>query len=78
MAVPSWNRVFFTCPGHTRGYLTWLSRTGTTCCYVSRPPKGVSYMVVPSWSHVFSGVQATQGVCNMVVPSWNHVFPGKG
>ena len=31
-------------------------------------------MVVPSWNHVFSRVQATQGgVSNMVAPSWNHV-----
>ena len=31
-------------------------------------------MVVRSWNHVFSCVQATEGVLNMVVPSWNHVF----
>ena len=31
-------------------------------------------MVVPSWDHVFSRVEAAQGVSNMVVPSWNHVF----
>ena len=32
-------------------------------------------MVVPSSSHVFSRVQATQGgVPKMVVPSWDHVF----
>ena len=31
-------------------------------------------MVVPSWDHVFSRVEAAQGVSNMVVPSWDHVF----
>ena len=43
-----------------RRYLTWRSRAGTTCFHVSRPPRGVSNMVVPSWNHVFSRVQATQ------------------
>ena len=53
MVVPSWSHVFsrpeleprvFTCPGRTRGYLTWCSRAGTTYFYMSRPPSGVSNM----------------------------------
>ena len=36
-------------------------RAGTTCFHVSKPPRGVSNMVVPSWNHVFLRVQATQG-----------------
>ena len=30
-------------------------------CYVFRPPRGVSNMVVLRWNHVFSRVQATHG-----------------
>ena len=37
------------------------SRAGITCFHVSRPPRGVSDIVAPSWNHVFSRVQATQG-----------------
>ena len=65
-----------TSPGRTRGYPTLWSRAGTTCFHVSRPPRGVSNMVVPSWSHVFSRVHATQRVSNMAVPSWSHVPQG--
>ena len=50
----------FTCSGHPGGYLTWWPRAGTTCFHVSRPPRGVSNMVVLRWNHVFSRVQATQ------------------
>ena len=31
-------------------------------------------MVVPSWNHVVSHVQAALGVSNIVVPNWNRVF----
>ena len=51
----------FTCPGHPGQYVTWLHRVGTTCHDVSKPPRGVSNMVVLSWIHVFSRVLATQG-----------------
>ncbi len=58
---PGWagSRVF-TCAGHPGGYLTWWSRAGTICFYVSRPPRGVSNMIVPNWNHVFLRVQAAQ------------------
>ena len=72
MVVPSWNRVFSRVLA-TQSYLTWLSRAGTACFHVSRPPGGLSNMVVLRWSRVFSRVQATQGVRNMVVLCWKHV-----
>ena len=74
MVVPSWNHVFSLVQASQGGYLTWWPLAGTTCFYVSRPPRGVSNMVVPRWNHVFLRVQATPEVSNMGFPSWNHVF----
>ena len=48
MTIPSWSHVFSRVQAPQGGYLTWWSRTGTTCFHVSRPHKrGVSNMVVP-------------------------------
>eukprot|EP00959_Pyramimonas_sp_CCMP1952_P192612 4027589-Pyramimonas_sp.AAC.1 len=44
-----------------RENLTWFSRAGTACFYVSRPPRDESNMVVPSCHHAFLLVQATRG-----------------
>eukprot|EP00959_Pyramimonas_sp_CCMP1952_P321633 6730430-Pyramimonas_sp.AAC.1 len=60
MVVPSWH-YSFTCPGHPRGYLTWLPRARTTCFHMSRSLRDVSNMVAPSWHQVLLRVQATQG-----------------
>ena len=46
MVVPSWNHVFSRVQTTQGWYLTWWSRAGTMCLYVSRPPRGVSNMVV--------------------------------
>ena len=51
----------FTCTCHPWGYLTWWSCAETVCFHVSRPPRGVSNMVVLCWNHVFFRVHATQG-----------------
>ena len=52
---------------------------GTTCFHVSRPPRGVSKIVVPSWNPVLLRVQAIQGGNLTWVPALEPcVFPGKG
>ena len=58
---------------HTGGYSTWWSRAVTTCFHVSRPPRGVSNLVVSRWNRVFYVSRPPRGVSNMVVPSWIHV-----
>ena len=60
MVAPRWHHVFSRAQATQMGYLTWWFRVGTTCFYVSRPPRGVSNMVLPRWLHVFLRVQATQ------------------
>eukprot|EP00959_Pyramimonas_sp_CCMP1952_P081588 1704392-Pyramimonas_sp.AAC.1 len=58
---PEMESPFFTCPGHPEGYPTWWSRAGTMFVSFSRPPTGVSNMIVPRKDSVFERVQATQG-----------------
>eukprot|EP00959_Pyramimonas_sp_CCMP1952_P166464 3479547-Pyramimonas_sp.AAC.1 len=62
-------RIQATQGGHPMGYLTWLPRTGATCSNVSKPPMGVSNMIVPSKDRV-----PPRRVSNMVVPGNDHVF----
>eukprot|EP00959_Pyramimonas_sp_CCMP1952_P002165 44574-Pyramimonas_sp.AAC.1 len=44
-----------------KGYLTWLSRAGSTCFFMLRPPREISNMSVPSWNQVFYVSRAPRG-----------------
>ena len=58
------------CPAVVPSLSRWLPRAGTTCFYVSRPPRGqVSNMVVPSWNHVFLRGFLTRAA-GQIPPSW--------